>query len=526
MNFTHGRFPQPKQVGLPPLCIVETANRLDSCGELLSHIAQNVDNALLGNIQIDQRQRRNLAVGGFAPGDCRFVFGGLPVEALLLRGVAVHAFVIGIQRADQAHPEGVGSALLDRLQRINGLFHQIRKLLCQLSCPALIRHLIRELLFGRFQSGKRVCHGLRGTVRGKPQCGTGAVHKSGHKRAVGAGRAEPVQRLGILIADLLLIQHQIAAKGKEIGLFFRQRGLKHGAKLSHRLFQRGEVLTALAGSGLPHHSSQQVLHPLTVTHHKTVNGTGGVILQFPAVLAGGRQCILVDGEEHILCCLERGSGIGMSRIIGTFILGLCFDDAAERVEHTLIRLTAGAVHCLIQTFQTVGQFFSAFPAVGLILQQHGLGQLLADTHDGIQAGQGVLKDHGDFVAADMVEVLFADLQQVFSVIEDLAALHNGIGSGYAQNGLAGGGLARAGLAHDGQCLTLVQVEGDITNRLQLSVDGSEGDRQIFDLKLLFCTHSSDPLNAGLNASRRPLPNRLKEISRREINNAGKKIMWG
>ena len=216
----------------------------------------------------------------------------------------------------------------------------------------------------------------------------------------------------------------------------------------------------------------------------------------------------------------------MSRIIGTFILGLCFDDAAERVEHTLIRLTAGAVHCLIQTFQTVGQFFSAFPAVGLILQQHGLGQLLADTHDGIQAGQGVLEHHGDFVAADMVEVLFADLQQVFSVIEDLAALHNGIGSGYAQNGLAGGGLARAGLAHDGQCLTLVQVEGDITNRLQLSVDGAEGDRQIFDLKLLFCTHSSDPLNAGLNASRRPLPNRLKEISRREINNAGKKIMWG
>ena len=53
------------------------------------------------------------------------------------------------------------------------------------------------------------------------------------------------------------------------------------------------------------------------------------------------------------------------------------------------------------------------------------GKLIADTDDGVQGGHGVLEDHGDFVAPDLVEVLLGNFQQVLTVIDDLAGLHDG-----------------------------------------------------------------------------------------------------
>ena len=167
-------------------------------------------------------------------------------------------------------------------------------------------------------------------------------------------------------------------------------------------------------------------------------------------------------------------------------------------------------HGGIQRLQGIVEISAALPLAGLAFQEHRLGQLAADLDNGVQAGHGVLEDHGDLVAPNLVELLLADLQQVLAVIDDLAGLGDGVVGLNAQNCLGGHGLAGAGLAHNGQGLALGQVKVNTPNSLNLTVGGAEGDPQVAHLQFGF-HQSSSPLVVGLKASRRPLPNRLKEI---------------
>ena len=111
--------------------------------------------------------------------------------------------------------------------------------------------------------------------------------------------------------------------------------------------------------------------------------------------------------------------------------------------------------------------------------------MLADTHDGVQGRQRVLEDHRDFVAAQTIEVVFANLQQILTVIEDFAALDDGIACEDAQNRLAGDRLAGTGFTDDRQRFALVQVKADVTDSLHLAARGAEGYAQIAHLQLLF-----------------------------------------
>ena len=51
-----------------------------------------------------------------------------------------------------------------------------------------------------------------------------------------------------------------------------------------------------------------------------------------------------------------------------------------------------------------------------MLQQHRLGDLLADFHDGIQAGQRILKNHGQIVPPEGAKRLFIQLQQIPAIV--------------------------------------------------------------------------------------------------------------
>ncbi len=159
-----------------------------------------------------------------------------------------------------------------------------------------------------------------------------------------------------------------------------------------------------------------------------------------------------------------------------------------------------------------------------VVEHHGLGQLAADAHDRVQGGERVLENHGQLVAAQRVEIILADFEQVLAVIDDFAVVDHRVACQDAHDGPRRDGLAAAGLTYNRQGLPFLQVEGDIPHRAHGAIVGAEGNLQVFDFKLRH--YSSAPLREGLNASRSPLPKRLKEISSTEMNSAGKRIMWG
>ena len=146
---------------------------------------------------------------------------------------------------------------------------------------------------------------------------------------------------------------------------------------------------------------------------------------------------------------------------------------------TQIRIGGG--HVLFQHGQHFIELASGLLPACLILQQHGLGNLLADTDNGVQGGQGVLENHGDLVAPDLAHILLGNLQQIPAVIDDLAALNNGVARQNTQDGLGGDGLAGTGLAHHSQGLAPLQVKGNVPHRLHGTVVGAEGNFQIFQL---------------------------------------------
>ncbi len=69
-----------------------------------------------------------------------------------------------------------------------------------------------------------------------------------------------------------------------------------------------------------------------------------------------------------------------------------------------------------QQAQHVVKVLAGFATVGLVLQQHGLGDLLANFNDGVQRGQRILEDHRDLIAAQLVHYVLGNAQQILAVV--------------------------------------------------------------------------------------------------------------
>ena len=80
--------------------------------------------------------------------------------------------------------------------------------------------------------------------------------------------------------------------------------------------------------------------------------------------------------------------------------------------------------------------------------------------------------------------ILGNAQQILAIIQDLAALHDGVAGQNADDGLGGDGFAGAGFAHDGKRFAPFQIKGDIADGLQGAVGGAEGDPQVFHFKNL------------------------------------------
>ena len=118
---------------------------------------------------------------------------------------------------------------------------------------------------------------------------------------------------------------------------------------------------------------------------------------------------------------------------------------------------------------------------GGLAEDQGLHDLLADLHDGVEGGEGVLEHQGDLLPPDILKLPVGKPGQIRPVVEDLAPLDGAVARQDAQNRLGGHRLARAGLPHDGQRLPPAQVKGDVPHGVDLAGIGGEGNRQILYL---------------------------------------------
>ena len=165
-------------------------------------------------------------------------------------------------------------------------------------------------------------------------------------------------------------------------------------------------------------------------------------------------------------------------------------------DHALAHTAGELMRVLVKTLLGVGdahipQVFQRLLFGGLaleaLMQLHGLHDLVADGLQGIEAGHGVLHDHGDLVAAHLEPVFFfgqlgeADgLAVVGTVVINGAAGNGAVGVQQAHERFGEHALAGAGLAHDGEDFAVVDVQVDAADGMEDFSTEVEFDVEIFD----------------------------------------------
>jgi hypothetical protein len=115
-----------------------------------------------------------------------------------------------------------------------------------------------------------------------------------------------------------------------------------------------------------------------------------------------------------------------------------------------------------------------------VLGQH-LGHLAADREVGVQRGHGVLEDHRDLLAADLVQLGRGQVQDLAAAVED-GAVRAAVAGEQAHDGEEDLGLARPALADDAQGLAVGYREVDAVGGEHLAVGGGEAGGQRADLE--------------------------------------------
>lgn len=112
-----------------------------------------------------------------------------------------------------------------------------------------------------------------------------------------------------------------------------------------------------------------------------------------------------------------------------------------------------------------------------------LGELFGDLQVGIQAGHGILKDHGDAVAADFAELLLGKLEEVDVVEEGLATFDSARRlRDEAEEGVTGNGLAGTGFADDADGLAFLDAERDVLGGVDDAIAGVEAGGEVLDVE--------------------------------------------
>ena len=135
-----------------------------------------------------------------------------------------------------------------------------------------------------------------------------------------------------------------------------------------------------------------------------------------------------------------------------------------------------------------------FLTLQTLVMLNALLDLLADLLQRVQAGHGVLHDHGDLFAADAQPVFLGELGHVTALVHDGTAGDLTVDIQHTDEGLGENGLARAGLAHDGKGLAVVQVQRALADRVQLFAAQAKGDLHVFGRDNRLSIHVCDSLS--------------------------------
>ncbi len=117
------------------------------------------------------------------------------------------------------------------------------------------------------------------------------------------------------------------------------------------------------------------------------------------------------------------------------------------------------------------------------MQAQALAQLAPDGVDRVERGHGVLENHRNVVAANLLHLGLGHLEQRVAAVADVAALDLSRGHvDEAHDGELGDGLAGARLAHDAQGLAAVERVAHAVHGLDDAVLGVEVHLEVVDLK--------------------------------------------
>ena len=120
----------------------------------------------------------------------------------------------------------------------------------------------------------------------------------------------------------------------------------------------------------------------------------------------------------------------------------------------------------------------------LVVGLQGLDELVADGVDGIEAGHGVLEDHGHLGAPQGHHLVLGLGQHVLTLQGDGPADDLAGGLEEADDGVGLHALAGAGLAHDAHDLVVIEVIADAAHGLDLAGGGEKGDVEILHFQQL------------------------------------------
>ena len=187
------------------------------------------------------------------------------------------------------------------------------------------------------------------------------------------------------------------------------------------------------------------------------------------------------------------------------------DDTLAHTARKLVGILRKA-HLGVSNAHIPQVFKGLFPgglALEMLVQLHGFHDLVADGLQGVQAGHGVLHDHGDLMAPDLQPVLLlfqvgkADgLAVIGTVIINGARGDGAVGIQQAHEALGEHALAGAGFAHDGKDFAVVDVQVDAADGMQHLAAQVEFDVEVLYRKdeLIFF-HLLSLLTAGGSSGR-------------------------
>src|SRR5690606_6157927 len=137
--------------------------------------------------------------------------------------------------------------------------------------------------------------------------------------------------------------------------------------------------------------------------------------------------------------------------------------------------------------------------------------LVADGEERVQGRHRLLKDHRDAIAADRLPLALVIGRQILAVKEDLPARHPSRLTDRPHDRHGGDGFTAAAFADERHHFAPVDGQIKVIDGLYRPVHGRQLGAEPGQFELLRCS-AHLPLNLGFNASFKPSPTRLREIT--------------